>query len=165
MRWTGSSGSALVTIYHHVEKEQTMLIKLSNTNLRVAEPSQDLRGHRVMDKDGRDLGEVDDLILDRVEKKVRFIEVASGDLFGFGQAKALIPVDAITRISDQVVYINQTSQHVAAGPRYDPDLIVQETGNEGSIGDIYRHYGLLPYWQPGYVYPPHQISTDTGSKC
>jgi sporulation protein YlmC with PRC-barrel domain len=138
-----------------------MLIRLSNTNLRVADPSQDIRGHRVLDKEDRDLGEVDDLILDRLDRKVRFIEVTSGDLFGFGPAKTLIPVDAITRISEKAVYINQTRQHVAAAPRYDPDLIVREAGDQGSIGDIYRHYGVLPFWQPGYVYPPHPISTET----
>ena len=82
-----------------------MLIRLSNTNLQVADPAQDVRGNRVVDKDGKDIGEVDDLILDRVEMKVRFLEVASGDLFGFGSAKSLIPVDAITGLSDEVVYI------------------------------------------------------------
>ena len=142
-----------------------MLIKLSNTNLRVADPTQDVRGHRVVDKDGRDLGEVDDLILDRVETKVRFLEVTSGDLFGFGPAKTLIPVDAVTRISDKAVYINQTRQHVAAAPRYDPDLIVQDVGDEGYVGDLYRHYGFLPYWGPGYVYPSHHISTEPGGEC
>jgi sporulation protein YlmC with PRC-barrel domain len=142
-----------------------MLIKLSNTNLRVADPTQDVRGHRVVDKDGRDLGEVDDLILDRVETKVRFLEVTSGDLFGFGPAKTLIPVDAVTRISDKAVYINQTRQHVAAAPRYDPDLIVQDVGDQGHLGDLYRHYGFLPYWRPGYVYPAHRISTEPDGKC
>jgi len=130
-----------------------MLIRLSNTNLQLADPAQDFRGHRVVDKNGKDIGEVDDLILDRVEAKVRFLEVASGDLFGFGHAKALIPVEAITHISDKVVSIDQTRQHVAAAPRYDPDLIPQRVEDQGYVRAMYRHYGVLPYWRPGYVYP------------
>jgi sporulation protein YlmC with PRC-barrel domain len=142
-----------------------MLVKLSNTNLQVADPAQDIRGYRVVDKDGQDLGEVDDLVLDRVETKVRFLEVASGDLFGFGPAKALIPVDAITRIGDKVVYVNQTRQHVAAAPRYDPNLILRDVGDRGYVGKLYRHNGFLPYWRPGYVYPSHHVSTDPGGEC
>jgi sporulation protein YlmC with PRC-barrel domain len=142
-----------------------MLIRLSNTNLQVADPAQDVRGNRVVDKDGKDIGEVDDLILDRVEMKVRFLEVASGDLFGFGSAKSLIPVDAITRLGDGVVYITHTRQHVAAAPHYDPDLIVRDVGEQGYISDLYRHYGFLPYWQPGYIYPSHHIRTDPGDRC
>lgn len=139
-----------------VHKEgQQMLIKLSDTNLKLADPAQDLRGHRVVDKDGKDIGEVDDLVIDRDERKVRFLEVASGDLFGFGHAKALIPVDAITRISETTVSINQTQQHVAAAPRYDPALIPLQAGDEGYIGELYQHYGYLPYWHLGYVYPPY----------
>ena len=139
------------------DEGQGMLIRLSNTNLKMADPAQDIRGHRVVDKDGKDIGEVNDLIIDSVETKVRFLEVARGDLFGLGHAEALIPVDAITRISDKVVYINQTRQHVAAAPRYDPALIPQEVGEQGYVGDLYHHYGYLPYWGPGYVYPsyPH----------
>jgi sporulation protein YlmC with PRC-barrel domain len=136
------------------EKGQTMLIRLSNTNLKLADPAQDVRGHRVVDEDGKDLGEVDDLIIDRVEMEVRFLEVASGDLFGFGPAKALIPVEAITRISDAAVYIKRRRQHVVAAPRYNPDLIRQDVGDQGHVGDRYRYYGYLPFWGPGYRYPP-----------
>ena len=146
------------------DEGKSMLVKLSNTNLEVTDPAQDVRGYRVVGKDGQDLGEVDDLILDRVETKVRFLEVASGDLFGLGSAKALIPVDAIIRISDQEVFINRTRQHVAAAPRYDPDLMVRDVGDQGYVGDIYRHYGFLPYWQPGYVYPAHRVSMDPGGE-
>ena len=125
-----------------------MLIRLSNTNLQVAAPAQDVRGYRVVDKDGREVGEVTDLILDRDERKVRSLEVAAGDLFGLGRGRTLMPLEAITRISDRVVSIDQTHQHLAAAPRYNPDLMAQE-----DVGHLYRHYGLLPYWQPGYVYP------------
>jgi sporulation protein YlmC with PRC-barrel domain len=125
-----------------------MLIRLSNTNLQVAAPAQDVRGYRVADKDGREVGEVTDLILDRDERKVRSLEVAAGDLFGLGRGRTLMPLEAITRISDQVVSIDQTHRHLAAAPRYNPDLMAQE-----DVGHLYHHYGLLPYWQPGYVYP------------
>ena len=78
---------------------------------------------------------------------------------------ALIPTDAIAHISDKAVHVDQTRQHVAAAPRYDPDLLARDVEAQGYIGDVYRHYGFLPYGRPGYVYPPHRVNTDPGGEC
>jgi hypothetical protein len=98
---------------------------------------------------------VADLLIDEGEKRVHFLEVASGGFLGLGQTKFLLPVEAITRISDDTVYVNQTRQHIAGAPAYDPDLIHEDAGVGGYYGDVYRHYGYPPYWGPGYVYPPY----------
>jgi hypothetical protein len=39
---------------------------------------------------------------------VRFLRVEHGGLFGFGQTKSFIPVDAITRITDDDVFIDHS---------------------------------------------------------
>jgi sporulation protein YlmC with PRC-barrel domain len=131
------------------------LWRLSDTQLTVADPAEDVRRRDVIDKDGERIGEVSDLIVDNRETHVRFLEVASGGLFGLGRQKSLIPVDAITRISDDAVYINQTRQRISEAPPYDPDLIHEDVGDESYYGHVYRHYGYPPYWGPGYVYPPY----------
>jgi sporulation protein YlmC with PRC-barrel domain len=136
-------------------ESQTTLLRLSDTELTVADPAEDVRGRKVVDKDGETIGEVSDLIVDDRETHVRFLEVASGGLFGLGRQKSLIPVDAITRISDDAVYINQTRQRIAEAPPYDPDLIHEDVGDESYYGHVYRQYGYPPYWGPGYVYPPY----------
>jgi sporulation protein YlmC with PRC-barrel domain len=129
------------------------LLRLSDTQLTVADPAEDVRGRNVIDKNGERIGEVSDLIVDDRETRVRFLEVASGGLFGLGRQKSLIPVDAIVRINDEAVYINQTRQRISEAPPYDPDLINEEVGDESYYGHVYRHYGYPPYWGPGYVYP------------
>lgn len=131
------------------------LLRLSDTDLTVANPAEDIRGRRVVDKDGEDIGEVDDLLIDEPESRVRFLEVASGGFLGLGETQFLIPVEAITRISEDTVFVNQTRQQVAGTPPYDPDLINEEVGEESYYGRVYRHYGYPPYWGPGYVYPPY----------
>jgi sporulation protein YlmC with PRC-barrel domain len=107
------------------------LIRLSDTELTIANPAEDIRGHTVVDRDGEDLGEVEDLMIDEPEKRVRLLEVASGGFLGLGKTKFLLPVEAITRISDDTVYVNQTRQYIADAPHYDPDLIHQEAGEKG----------------------------------
>jgi len=130
------------------------LRRLSDTELTVADPAEDIRDRKVVDRDGEELGEVDDLLIDERDKRVRFLEVASGGFLGIGEKKFLLPVEAITRISEDTVYVNQTRQHIVGAPAYDPDLIHEDAG-EGYYGDVYKYYGYPPYWGPGYTYPPY----------
>lgn len=122
--------------------------KLSDTDLTLADPAEDITGRTVIAASGEDIGKVDDLMIDDREKKVRFIRVASGGLLGLGQTKFLIPVDAITRVTDQNVFVDRSRDQVAAAPAYDPDLV-----NEEYFEHLYRHYGYAPYWTAGYMYP------------
>lgn len=131
------------------------LVRLSDTDLTVADPAEDVRDRSVVDRDGEEIGKVNDLLIDEREHRVHFLEVASGGFLGLGKTKFLIPVEAITRISADTVFVNQTRQHIAGAPGYDPDLINQDVGEENYYGDVYRHYGYPPYWGPGYIYPPY----------
>jgi hypothetical protein len=77
-----------------------------------------------------------------------------------GATKFLIPVEALTRISDTMVYVDQTCQHIAGAPPYNPDLIHEDVAegayaDTGYYGDLYRYYGYPPYWAPGYLPPPY----------
>jgi sporulation protein YlmC with PRC-barrel domain len=103
--------------------DKATLLKLSDTDWTVADPAEDIRGRKVLDKQGEEVGDVDDLFVDQPEKRVRFLQVASGGFLGLGETKFLIPVDAITKISRDAVHINQMRQSVAGAPRYDPDLV------------------------------------------
>ncbi len=126
------------------------LVRLSDTHLTLGDWAEDIRGRKIRDIAGEDLGKVDDLFIDERERKVRFLEVASGGFLGLGATKFLLPVDAITRVTSDVVYINQSREHVAGAPHYDPTLV-----EERYMSDVYSHYGYPPYWGPDYRYPPY----------
>ncbi|WP_299169183.1 PRC-barrel domain-containing protein [uncultured Arthrobacter sp.] len=128
-------------------KETSKLIKLSHSDQTVT-PEEDIRRLNVKDKDGEDIGQVDDLLIDDGEKKVRFLEIASGGFLGMGEEKSFIPIDALTHI-DEDVHINQSRGHVAGAPVYDPELVDQTDFYE----DVYGYYGYSPFWGAGYMYP------------
>lgn len=132
--------------------DTSKLIKLSDSDEAIAHASDDIRGHSVKDRAGEDLGTVDDLLLDPTENKVRFLVVASGGFLGMGKDKTFLPVDAITRISDDEVHIDQTREHVAGAPGYDPEL-VDVPDDPDYYGSVYGYYGFVPFWTPGYAYP------------
>lgn len=130
--------------------QNATLVKLSDANLTVADSNVDIRGRSVVDRNGDEIGTVDDLLIDDREQRVRFMQVASGGFLGLGETKFLIPVDAITRLGDDTVHIDQTRERVAGAPRYDPALV-----SDTYWAETYGYYGYRPYWTPGYAYPTY----------
>ena len=125
------------------------LVKLSDSDLTVATVEDDIRGRALKDNAGEDLGEIDDLLIDPDERNVRFLVVASGGFLGLGEQKSFIPVDAVTRIDDEVVTVNLAREQVAGAPPYDPDL----TDEPNYLENTYGYYGFMPFWGAGYTYP------------
>ncbi|PYI38699.1 PRC-barrel domain-containing protein [Arthrobacter psychrolactophilus] len=131
--------------------ETGKLLKLGDTDETIATPEEDIRNRHVKDRDGEDLGKISNLLVDESERKVRFIEIASGGFLGIGQDKTFIPVEAITSITGDEVRIDQTRERLSNAPAYDPEL-VRERDTYGSILD---YYGYGPFWGPEYRYPDY----------
>lgn len=125
------------------------LSKLTGTGMTVKNAVDDMRGRKVADKDGNDVGEVHDVFVDHRERKARFLLVEHGGFLGIGEKKSFIPIDAISRTTSDDVYINNTADHVALAPGYDPDLV----NDRNYQSSIYGYYGCAPYWSAGYAYP------------
>jgi sporulation protein YlmC with PRC-barrel domain len=112
------------------------LSKLTGTGMTVDNATDDMRGRKVTDKDGKDVGKVQDVFVDDRERKARFLLVEHGGFLGIGEKKSFLPVDAITWTTSDDVSIN-------------PEL-VNDSGYQSSI---YGYYGCAPYWSAGYAYP------------
>lgn len=125
------------------------IVDLSDTDLTLADKYDDVRGRTVMDREGNEVGDVDGLLIDEDERRVRFLRVGSGGFLGIGEKKRLLPVDVIARVDDKV-HIDRTREDVAGSPEYDPELTEEETL---PYGDFYGYYGVAPFWYPGYAYP------------
>lgn len=126
------------------------LIELRAEPITLADPNMDIRGRAIVDRDGEEVGHVDDLLVDQDERKVRFIKVRSGDFLGLGGKTFLVPIDAITRIDEDRVHVDQARDHVGGGPEYDPEIVVK---GAPEYERVYRHYGYAPFWMSGYAYP------------
>jgi hypothetical protein len=130
------------------------LRKLQDLDRTVATPDEDIRGRMVKDKDGHELGRIDGLLVDAVGQKVRFMEVATGGILGLGQTKSLIPVEAITRVTDDEVYISHTREHVAGAPAYDPELVREDSAYLSGLYPYYGYEGGAVPMLVGYPYAP-----------
>lgn len=129
--------------------EAIALVKLSDSDQMLTDPAEDIRGRKVIDRDGSDLGKVDDLLIDASERKVRMLRVEHGGIFGIGATASFIPLDAVTDVRDDVVHVSQSRDHIGEAPGYDPDLV---DANE-AYAELYKHYGYTPHRNTSYLHP------------
>lgn len=129
--------------------DRDVLVKLSDTDETVKLGDEDIRGYSVKDNQGADIGKIQDLLIDPRENIVRFLVVESGGFLGIGQSMSFIPVDAISRVTEDEVQIDQTRQKVAGAPAYDPDLVSNREYQES----MYGYYRYAAYWSANYKYP------------
>src|SRR3954465_5476176 len=106
--------------------QNATLIRLGQTDLAVARPGEDIRGRKVVDSNGDAIGDIEELLIDDTEKRVRFIEVASGGFLGIGETRFLIPVDAVKKVEHDVIHVDRSRQDVMSAPHYDPELTNEE---------------------------------------
>jgi sporulation protein YlmC with PRC-barrel domain len=66
------------------------LSKLTGTGMTVDNATDDMRGRKVTDKDGKDVGKVQDVFVDDRERKARFLLVEHGGFLGIGEKKSTL---------------------------------------------------------------------------
>jgi len=96
-----------------------------------------------VDCDGQDVGRVSALFVDSAERKVRFLQVASGGVLGVGERRVLLPVDAVTRVVVDHVCVDHTRERVAEAPVYDPNLT--DRPDPAFLETACGSYGHAPY--------------------
>lgn len=121
-----------------------MLRLLGESRFAFANPYQDVRGWKVKDTDGVELGHLADVLIDEDAQKVRFLKIAHGGLFGVGASHSFVPIEAVVDVGNGVVTVSTTRQQVAGAPRFDPAVVEDER----NFDDIYTHYGYPPPWAP-----------------
>jgi sporulation protein YlmC with PRC-barrel domain len=126
------------------------LLALNESTVTVADPRADVRGRSAVDGSGQEVGEVDDLLVDAAETKVRFLRIKHGGFLGIGAEHFLVPVEAVSRVTDEAVHIDREGARLSDVPGYDPEVAEQPDYYTG----VYGWWGYPGFWGPGYVYPP-----------
>jgi sporulation protein YlmC with PRC-barrel domain len=132
---TGGRGASAATDSRYEEEHD--LVKMSASGFVLEDRSWDLRGRKVCDRDGQEIGEVEDLYADREEQRVRFLSVSAGGTLGIGEKHFLIPMEVVAEASADRVVLTQDRDTVTSAPDFDeeaePDREYQRA--------VYRHYG------------------------
>ncbi|MDQ3317589.1 MAG: PRC-barrel domain-containing protein [Actinomycetota bacterium] len=100
----------------HPTHSRIGLVRLGDSEFVPANPEDDLRGKDVCDPHGQRMGSVEDLYVDRQEREVRFLEVGAGGFLGIGERRFLVPVEAVTRVSEDRVTVEPDTKKKMDGP-------------------------------------------------
>ena len=102
-------------------------VKFSDSDFVFENPEQDIRGKDVYDVHGEQIGSVDDLYIDGLERKVRFLEVGAGGFLGIGEKHFLVPVESVKEVGEARVTIEPGSEKVAGSPPFDTTVVAPTT--------------------------------------
>ena len=113
-------------------------VKLSDSDLRLKDPEQDVRGLEVYERGGNQIGSVGDLYIDEQERKVRLLKVGAGGFLGMGEKHFLIPAEAVASVGEDGVTIDHSREKVAGYPPFDPD-VEPESNYQRALYDYYGY--------------------------
>ncbi len=83
------------------------------------------------------IGYVRDLLIDVADWKVRFLHATVGWRLGVGDRHFLLPIEAVERVSEAFVTIEQSREKVQGAPELNPNILLQPDLRHG----IYEYYG------------------------
>ena len=116
------------------------LTKLSETDLPLEEPWQDIRGLAVYDIQDEQIGSVQDLYVDREVRLVSYLVVSAGGLLGVGKKHFLVPVEEVSRdVGEERVTIMVSRLKVLNSPEFDPDVGMPNADLQRAIDAYYGH--------------------------
>jgi hypothetical protein len=106
-------------------------------------------GTTVKDASGNKIGEIEDLVLDKLSNNVMFAAVSFGGFLGMGEKYHAVPWSELDFDEAQDSYVvNFTRDQLEAAPA---DSLEALTRNDGlDFRDkSYGYYKTKPYWQTG----------------
>jgi sporulation protein YlmC with PRC-barrel domain len=113
---------------------------LSESDLRLEEPWQDIRNLDVYDITDEQIGSVEDLYVDREARQPRFLIVSAGGILGLGKKHFLIPVEDVSRdVDEDRVTVTQPRDKVLNSPEFDPDVGILDPAIQRAIEAYYGH--------------------------
>jgi sporulation protein YlmC with PRC-barrel domain len=119
-------------------QQRSNLTKLSETDLPLEEPWQDMRGLDVYDIQDEQIGSVEDLYVDREVRLTSYLVVSAGGFLGIGKKHFLIPVEEVRRDGgEERVTVTQPREKVLNSPEFDPDVGVPDADLQRAIEAYY----------------------------
>ena len=121
-------------------QQRSNLAKLSETDLPLEEPWQDMRGLDVYDIQDEQIGSVVDLYVDREVRLPSYLVVSAGVFMGISKKHFLVPVEEVSRdVGEDRVTLKVPKEKVLNSPEFDPDVGVPNADVQRAIDAYYGH--------------------------
>jgi sporulation protein YlmC with PRC-barrel domain len=103
-------------------------------------------GTPVYNTAGHKIGEIEDVMLDKLSNGIMFAVIGFGGFLGMGEKYHAVPWSTLDYVPEQGGYVVPfTEEQLKAAPSYS---IRELSGNDGQAARdaSYDYYGVAPYW-------------------
>lgn len=131
-----------------------------------AEPLAASHGREVVTEDGIEVGQVDRVLVEDVEAGAdgggseaapRYVVIGFGGVLGLRRRKVAVPLELVELGANPVVARFDKSA-LRRAPAYDDEAPLSRSGEE----QIFRYFGVTPYWSEVDAADPMGAASDTG---
>jgi sporulation protein YlmC with PRC-barrel domain len=120
---------------------------------------EDLKGKKVMDANGENIGEVNSMLVDSQSGQVKYIMLTSGGVFGVGGEDYLIPWQALRAGPEQEGFqVSLTSEELKNAPKG------AEVTSSDQAKKLNEFYGVSSKWEEG-GHKVDQMKKDLGGEA
>ena len=111
--------------------------------------ANDIKGHKVVNKNAEDLGKIDDYMVDLENGRIAYAVLSFGGFLGMGDKLFAIPWSAFTVQlfeNDLRLVLNVDKEILKKAQGFDKSQLPL---SYAQLSSIYHYYGYKPYWQTG----------------
>lgn len=116
-------------------------------NIPIFLSANKMKGEKVINLNGDDLGKIEDVMIDQEEGKIAYVVIKFGGFLGIGDKEFAIPWEALTGGqggSPFTLKINREVLEKAEG--FDTGKL---PSSREQLSKTYNYYGNKPYWETG----------------
>ena len=113
--------------------------------------ANDLKGHKVVNKNAEDLGKIEDYMLDLETGRMAYAVLSFGGFLGMGEKLFAIPWSAFNVQlfeNDLRIVLNVDKEILTKAQGIDKSQLPL---SYGQLSSVYTYYGYLPYWHTAYL--------------
>lgn len=109
--------------------------------------SSTISGDKVVNRQGEDLGDIKDLMIDVDSGRVAYAVLEFGGFLSMGSKLFAVPLSAMELDSENHRFIfDQTEESLENAPGFDKDQWPNFADREWG-SSVHSHYGVRPYWE------------------
>ncbi len=109
--------------------------------------SSTISGDKVVNRQGEDLGDIKDLMIDVDNGRVAYAVLEFGGFLGLGSKLFAVPLSAMEVDTENHRFIfDQSKETLKDAPGFDKDEWPNFSDREWG-SDVHAHYGVRPYWE------------------
>ena len=111
--------------------------------------ANDVKGHKVVNKNAEDLGKIEDYMLDLETGRMAYAVLSFGGFLGMGEKLFAIPWSAFNVQlfeNDLRIVLNVDKEILTKAQGFDKGHLPL---SYSQLSSVYTYYGYKPYWQTG----------------